>query len=123
MDLSHFFLILFSFFVEYHFAQVRNILHLVPIHLELLNLLLPIDKHMANLLFWRDYFRDRPLQAINLQVNQQLALLFLGLVGLQIEVVSFVVAEHKAAERLIVQAHVNEGFLRPVRFDNLKLLL
>ena len=123
VNLSHFFLILFSLFVEGHFAQVNNILHLVPIHLELLNLLLSINEHTAHLLLRMDHFRDRSLQAIYLKVNEQLTLLLLGLVGLQIEVVGFVVAEHESPERLIVQTHVDEGFLRPVSFDNLELLL
>ena len=123
MDLSHLFLILFSLFVEGHFAQVNNILHLVPIHLELLNLLLPIDEHPAHLLLRMDYFRNRSLQAIYLQVNQQLTLLLLGLVGLQVEVVGFVVAEDEAPERLVVQAHIDESFLRSVSFDDLELLL
>ena len=123
VDLSHLFLILFSLFVEGHFAQVNNILHLVPIHLELLNLLLPIYEHPAHLLLRMDYFRNRSLQAIYLQVNQQLTLLLLGLVGLQVEVVGFVVAEDEAPERLVVQAHIDESFLRSVSFDDLELLL
>ena len=123
VDLSHFFLVLFSLFIEGHFAQVNNILHLVPIHLKLLNLFLSIDEYPAHLLLRMNHFRDRSLQAIYLKVNEQLSLLLLGLVGFQIEIVRFVVTEHEASERLIIQAHIDESFLWPVSFDDLELLL